>query len=325
MVQRNTANALEKLSIDTGSVNAAGVPFRVLIDNDVQVCRPGDPSLDNQVSQAITGLFNTVASSVMDVSMVAVDTDDAIDFDGPPGRPAPLTPVNIDDATFVQGITTVALAETNANCQETLPNRFVGCRPSTKVTFAVTFRRPATVPMLGHNQIFTFVLRTLRNGTLVLAETPVVIVVPPTVPPYYADAWFIRDYDGNEGCPKGTAPFWSNFAWNAQTPGDSHIDFEVAVAPSVAELPSAPIDPLLFTNPPGPMALVGQPIRAANPPGGPNTQFGEAMVDTTFTSNERPRASKAMRLRAHLVPSTDRTVSPLLQLWNQQISCQPAE
>jgi hypothetical protein len=189
----------------------------------------------------------------------------------------------------------------------------------------VTFKTPPSVPLLSHEQIFTLAIRTLRNGTLVLGETPVVIVVPPHTPAKYADAWFIRDYDTLDACPKGTAPLWGFFAWNARTPGDSRIDFEIAVAPSVGELPSAPPDALLFSNPPGPSALAGQAIGAQNDVAGFDTQLGGTLVDSTLAANMRPRDSKAMRLRAHLVPSTDGAFAPLLQLWNQQISCQPAE
>src|SRR5256885_3808229 len=99
----------------------------------------------------------------------------------------------------------------------------------------------------------------------------------------YRDAWFIRDYDTERAFPKGTAPLWSFFSWDARTPGDSNIDFEVAVAPSLAEISMAPVDPLLFSNPPGPLALVGQPVGARR--GSPDTQFGGTMVDGTLETN----------------------------------------
>jgi hypothetical protein len=323
-VQRNTGNALDRFGIDTGSVDATGKPYRIAVDSDDGVCFPGDPAIDQQIGGAITDLFNTTAGARMDVTAVAVDVDDPIDFDGPPGGSTILTPTNIDDATFVQSIVTVATPATNANCQQTLPDRFVGCTPGTNVTFHATFKTPPTVPVLDHEQIFSFVIRTLRNGKLVLSETPVVIVVPSMFPSQYVDAWFIRDYDTTDACPKGTAPRWGFFSWDALTPSDSSIDFEIAVAPSVAELPSSPDnDSLLFSNPPGPALLAGQPIGVRA--GVPDTRFGGTMVDDTIAANGWPRDSRAMRLRAHLMPSTDRLQAPVLQLWNQQISCQPAE
>jgi hypothetical protein len=325
-LERYTGAELQQWATDTASVNGAGTPYGVLTHPDDGICHAADAPLDDQLAQAILGPFNAAKNGRMDVTAAAFDVDDAIDFDGPPGGATNLTPVNIDDATFVQSIVTVATPDTDAGCMQTLPNRFVGCVPGTKVTFRVTFGVPATVPTnLNHDQIFTFVIRTLRNGTLALGETPVVIVVPSGLPTRYTDAWFVRDYDTTNACPKGTAPLWSFFAWNARTPGDSHIDFEVAVAPSVAELPMAPIDPLVFTNPPGPVSLAGQPIGAMTRAGGPDTQLGATLVDTTLAAKMRPRDSRAMRLRAHLVPSTDMLLPPVLQLWNQQISCQAAE
>jgi hypothetical protein len=106
--------------------------------------------------------------------------------------------------------------------------------------------------------------------------------------------------------------------------GNSAIDFEIAVAPSVAELPtSVDTDALLFSNPPGPAILAGQPIGARA--GTPDTRFGGTLVDSTIAGNGWPRDSRAMRLRAHLIPSADRLQAPVLQLWNQQISCRAAE
>jgi len=301
-----------------------GVPYRVLMDPDNGVCHPTDLPVDTQLGQAINGLFDGIANGRMDVSSVAVDVDDAVDFDGPGGANI-LTPTNIDDATFVESMTPVATPETNANCLQTLADRFVGCLPGTNVTFNVTFRMPPTISLLPHEQIFSFVIRTVRSGTLVLGERPVVIVVPAAAKQQYDASWFIRDYDTTDACPKGTAPLWGFFTWTAHTPGGSHIDFEVAVASSVAGLSSSPFDPLLFSDPPGPSGLVDQPVGAAQQMGDYNTEAGGALVDSTLQRNMRARDGKALRLRAHLVPSPDRTVPPVLELWTQTISCQPAE
>jgi len=81
---------------------------------------------------------------------------------------------------------------------------------------------------------------------------------------------------------------------------DSHIDFEVAVAPSVGELPAAPRDTLLFSDPPGPASLALQPIGAQKDLAGFDTQLGGTLVDSTLAADKRPRDSKAMRLRAHV-------------------------
>jgi hypothetical protein len=317
-VQRNTGNALAKLALDTRSVDGAGNPYVVYLNQFGGRCHSGDPPIATQIASAILGSAN----ARMNVSAVAVDHDDAIDFDGQGGATT-LTPNNIDDASFVQSITTVATADTTTNCLQTLPDRFVGCRPGTKATFTVTFKTPAAVPMLFHEQIFTFVIRTLRDGASVLSETPVVIVVPSIGLFYYADAWFMRDYDTTDACPRGTAPLWGFFTWNANTPGDSHIDLDVAA--TLAQLSSAPVDTLVFSDPPGPSSVVGQQVGVQTRAGGPDTETGGTLVDSTLALNMRSRDSAVMRLRAHLVPSVDGTFPPLLKLWNQQISCQPAE
>jgi hypothetical protein len=137
------------------------------------------------------------------------------------------------------------------------------------------------------------------------------------------DGWFIRDYDASGACEAGTVPYWSFFAWNASTPGDSHIDVEIAVAESVTALPASRVDALLFSNPPGPVSLAGEPVSIQR--GSPNTELGAVIVDTTLIAKMRSRTMNAMRIRAHLVASEDKTEAPLLKLWSQFISCQPTE
>ena len=318
-VQRNTGNALDKVALDTFSLDGSGAPQRVSLDPRSGACHAGDPPLEAQIADAIVG----ISRGRMDLSVVAVDADDAIDFDGPPGGRTNLTPLNIDDATFLASIAAVPNADTQGNCEAMLPDRFVGCRPGTRATFSVRFQPPADLPRMAHDQIFTLVLRTMRDKTTILAETPVIILVPGSGKVSRADAWFIRDYDTSDACMTGTVPYWSFFAWNATTPGDSRIDFDVAVAGSLAELATAPIDPLQFSDPPGPVRLAGQPISARS--GTPDTQTGGTVVDSSLRAKLRARTSKAMRLRAHLFASPDLASAPVLSLWNQSISCQPAE
>jgi hypothetical protein len=95
------------------------------------------------------------------------------------------------------------------------------------------------------------------------------------------------------------------FAWNASIPGDARIDFDIAVAPAVADLAAAPVDSLQFSDPPGPAALAGQSVSARS--GTPDTQTGGTVVDWTLQANGRLRTCKAMRLRAHLFASPELT------------------
>jgi hypothetical protein len=164
---------------------------------------------------------------------------------------------------------------------------------------------------------------TLSNGTGLIGTDSGLTLAPGDAGGQPSDAWFIRDYDTTDVCTAGAVPYWSFFAWNATALGGAHIDFEIAVAPSVAELATSPIDWLQFSDPPGPAGLVGQAISARS--GAPDTQAGGTLIDWTLRSGQRARTSRAMRLRAHLVASPDLAFAPVLHLWNQSISCQPAE
>jgi hypothetical protein len=316
-IESNTGNALEKIARDTNSVDGQGRPAVVHLDPWGPPCLAGDDPPDTQIVNAVVGLANHRA----DITVAAVDLDDAIDFDGPPGGANQLTPTNVDDATFLASVTAVQTAETLASCQQMLSDRFVGCLPGTNVGFRVTFARPAAVTPLARAQIFTLALRIMADGASVLSEIPVVLVVPPPAP--YHDAWFVRDYDAGNVCPAGTAPTWGTWSWTATTPGDSRVDFDVAVASTASDLGSSPLVPLEFTDPPGPTQVAGQFIGALA--GAPDTQQGGALVDTTLFHNDRPRDSPFLRLRAHLIPSTDLAEAPTLATWNLAISCRPAE
>ncbi|HKQ67930.1 MAG TPA: hypothetical protein VJT73_01260 [Polyangiaceae bacterium] len=317
-LQRHTATALEKVSRDTGSMNATGNPYLISLQVDGDVCSSTDAPAATQIANAILD----VAAARANITAVAIDADDAYDFDGMGGSQT-LTAMNIDDATFVSSITTTTTAETTAKCQQTQPKQFVGCVPGTTATFAVTFKTPAAVTSQPEDQIFSFVIRLLRDGVTVISEIPVVIVVPGFTPVVYADARFIRDYDGSAACPTGTAPVWGLWAWNASTPGDSRIDFFVSVASSIAGLPAAPKQELLFSDPPGPVALENQLIGVKN--GTPNTQAGATLVDATLRTLMPAKSGAALRMEAHLVPSTDFTLAPSLKVWNLQVSCRPSE
>jgi hypothetical protein len=323
-LQKYTGGSLEMLLKDTGSLNGAGNPAVIYLKNTGAECNGTDAPFAQQLATAILDVSGNTGRA--DITAVAVDVDNNVDFDGPPGGADNLTPVDIDDATFVDSIVTAPTAQTMANCTQTFPDHYQGCKTGTQVGFTVNFSTPATVPVLKHEQIFTFVIRIMADGTRVLAEIPVIIVVPAVIPPVHYDAWFVRDYDTTNVCPMGTAPMWGLFAWNADTPSDSQIDFKVSVAPTFAGLTGNPEDFLRFSQPPGPMPLVGMPVGVHRSiSGGPDTQAGAALIDSTLDLNKWARDSKALRLRAHLIPSSDQSQAPTLQAWNLQISCQPAE
>ncbi len=148
-------------------------------------------------------------------------------------------------------------------------------------------------------------------------------------PKVYTDGTFTRDYDASTLCPSGKLPVWELMSWNTTTPSDSHIDMSVQTASTKAGLASAPVDSLLFSNPPGPAALVNTAVsaHAANVPssGKPDTELGSESTDYTLQKNNRQRSNAFLRITYHLVPSTDKLSAPTLWSWDQQVSCVDAE
>jgi hypothetical protein len=148
-------------------------------------------------------------------------------------------------------------------------------------------------------------------------------VPQPPSGPTYSTASFSRDYDVSDACPPGTGVTWGLWSWSATTPSDSQVRFFVQTAPTLAELPSAPLDALLFSNPPGPSSLTGTAVVAKA--GSPDTQGGSALVEATLASAERVLGNPFLRVTSTLVPSSDGAQTPELSSWNQQFSCTPNE
>lgn len=139
------------------------------------------------------------------------------------------------------------------------------------------------------------------------------------VPATYNDGWFTRDYDMTGVCADGLAPLWSLWSWDATTPSDSRIEFFVQTAETAAGLATAPRDPLIFTDPPGPTAFAGAPAVAEA--SSPDTQSGLAVVYEAMEAQSRVLHYNHLRISAHLVPSSDLIQAPVLKSWNLQSSC----
>jgi hypothetical protein len=144
----------------------------------------------------------------------------------------------------------------------------------------------------------------------------------PPSPPIYNDGWFVRDYDATGVCAAGETLVWGHWSWGSTTPGDSKIEYYVRTASSQAGLETAPEDALQFSNPPGPVALAGTPAIAK---ASTSTTAGAAVVDTTLAAKSRPRNKTFLRVRSHLVPTTDKSAPPVLNAWNLQVTCVPSE
>ncbi len=134
---------------------------------------------------------------------------------------------------------------------------------------------------------------------------------------------FTRDYDASDICADDQVPVWTLWSWSTSTPSDSRVEFYVSTADSAAELDTAPEDPLVFSDPPGPSSLAGD--NAVAQAGSPDTQTGTAIVHDTLVANGRDPAKNFVRIRSYLVPSSDGLSAPVLQNWNLQLGCAEAE
>ncbi|APR79980.1 Cell division protein FtsH [Minicystis rosea] len=152
------------------------------------------------------------------------------------------------------------------------------------------------------------------SATITTGQAP-----PPPPPALYGDGYFVRDYDMTGVCPADSVPFWGLWSWNSVTPSDSKISFSVQTADTAAGLATAPMDDLLFSNPPGPTALAGTSVVAKT--GSPSTNAGSAVVDSTLLAKSRSRIKNFLRVTSHLIPSTDNLSAPVLSAWNLQVSC----
>jgi hypothetical protein len=142
---------------------------------------------------------------------------------------------------------------------------------------------------------------------------------PPPPQALYSPGVFVRDYDATGLCNDDELPTWGLWSWNSATPLDSSIAFTVQVADSQAGLDAAPVDPLLFSDPPGPTALLGQPIVAHAGP--PSTNAGSAVVDDTLLASSRAHNGTFLRVTSQLAPSTNLLAAPTLSAWNLQLQC----
>jgi hypothetical protein len=156
------------------------------------------------------------------------------------------------------------------------------------------------------------------NPATIVTQKPAPI--PPTT---YSDGYFVRDYDASTICPVGTSPVWGVWSWNSVTPSTSSIGFSAQLAASKAGIAAAPVDALVFSDPPGPSALAGQ--AAVAKAGSPSSSAGAVIVDTTLLLAGRIHNLPYLRITSHLAPSADKLSAPTLSAWDLQVSCQPSE
>lgn len=304
--------SLEKIATDTNAVTGSG-PVVISVKQDgspgpasgsgTAKC-PTASSFGDLVASKIAEMTNNLAQPV---TVSAIDFDDMTDFDGTTGvnaGPTVLTPFNVDDATFVSKIVANPVVGCTVNATG---DGYSSCGPGTNPKFSITFAVPGTVPKRANPQIFHFRL-DMKSGSTVTATQMVTLVVPPY-------AWppvdYVRDFDGSS-CPKGYIVQWKNYHWTSSTPSDSYVSFFVTAADTAAGLDSATEDTPAFG------------LARANP--GPDTQIGAADLGAYLTA-QTPNQSKKpfLRVRAHLEPSSDKSVGPKLTSWYLEMDCAPNE
>ena len=161
------------------------------------------------------------------------------------------------------------------------------------------------------------------SAGLVADAAGITLVASGPPPASYVAADFVRDYDAATLCAPGSTPLWGLWSWSALTPAYTSIAFSVQTAASAVDLAKAPVDALLFSDPPGPSSLAGKPASAQLGP--LDTTAGAAVVDTTLGHQGRIRGLPFLRIIARLAPSSDGKSAPLLAAWDLQVSCAPSE
>jgi len=299
--------SLESIAKDTGALNN-GVPVVYSVrQNGTPGCAtsgcdstkcPAGASFGSVVASAITGLTQNLSQPI---TLVAVDNDDATDFDGPPNGALKLTNNNVDDSAFVSSIG----AQAASGCTGPNGNSYASCLPGATPNFNVTFAVPASVkPRPDIAQIFQFRLEIRGANNTLISTQPVTIVVPPGGSSF-TETDYEREFHASDVCDATTTISWGSLSWDTDTPAGSNIKFYVRVGNTQAELDSATEIPATFAL----AALF------------PDTQKGAKPVSAFLSANGKDPQSKFLRIRAHLTPSSSST--PVLHAWSMEMDCLP--
>jgi hypothetical protein len=143
-------------------------------------------------------------------------------------------------------------------------------------------------------------------------------------PKTYQSGVFTRDYDASTKCVGTQTAQWNIFSWSGVTPGDSRIEFYVQTAFTAAGLATAPVVPLVFSNPPGPLGLLDQPAAAHAvdvPVGAPDTEMGSVDVTHSLLRGGEITGYPFLRITIKLVPTSDKQHAPTLDGWDMHMDC----
>jgi hypothetical protein len=303
--------SLEQLATDTGAlVSGTPVVYSVQQNGTPGPVKGTDPrcptgtNLGSIVSQAIANLTNNLTQPI---TAVANDYDDLTDFDGVKGVTAGntvLTPTNIDDATFV----TTIVAQPVTGCTAPVGASYASCSPGAQPNFKVNFAVPPTVTQSSVAQIFQFRIEIHGINGTIISSTPVTIVVPPASAKFIATDYY-RDFNGAAACPPATQAVWTLYNWSSTTPGNSHIDWYVTAASTLAGLATATEIPVMF----------------AEAQASPNTQVGATDLGAFLKAQGVPSNIGYLQLRTHMAPTSDGSQSPTLTSYQVSVDCMWAQ
>jgi hypothetical protein len=133
----------------------------------------------------------------------------------------------------------------------------------------------------------------------------------------YGAATFVQDFRAT--CPASTAPVWRDFAWQAEVPAGTSIDFSAQSGTDLASLlPAVPV-------------LLGQATTTTDT-GPSQSNYDVLLIDTGSTGTGAFNTASPvvfsrslLRVSIALNPSTDKQHTPLLAHWKVQYDCVPAE
>jgi hypothetical protein len=138
---------------------------------------------------------------------------------------------------------------------------------------------------------------------------------PQNTPPFYSPATFTEDFVAS--CPKGTAPIWREFDWQAIIPNGATIVLAAQSGDTTSTLlPATPVTLATATT------TTNTGLMSQN--------YDVAFIDTgrngtgAFNTASPPVVSRdVLRIQITLNPTTDHLAAPTLSQWKVQYDCAP--
>jgi hypothetical protein len=356
--QYETRDHLEKLAIDTGSLDSTGSPIVVSLKRNAASCDgtvAAPASLTTKLNDAVNTLANTLRQDIIvratkdgaAPSLATVDpantafaaeefmgavTADATSPGGRCGGPSYAT-------------VPVTAADFDSTFGSTKPARqmFQGCLPGAPVRFDVKFQVPSTIVRTSTPQYFRFDLAIQsvgRDGSgnkipgPILARVPVVIKVPEGEA---GTALVVRDYDANQACVNGYKAVWSGFGYNASTPAkpagvsgnvvaktDSKIEFLWSTADTTAGLAapnSAGMNLFAVATRAPPLNTTNCTVASV-----PRTEACTRVdLAAAITAKGESPNKRYMRVQIKMLVSEDGAYVPSINDWKMYLDCIPNE